>query len=144
MAEAMFREAVKGRDDFEVASAGVAAYPGSPISPESAAILKARGISCEGFASQPVGEELIDRATHVFTMTAGHLDAMLSLFPDYEDKFYLACEFADIPGRGVGCDVPDPIGMGKSAYEDVARTLDMAIPMIVEFIDQTWQGESRE
>lgn len=141
MAEALFREAVKDREDFEVASAGVAAYPGSPVSPESAAILRGRGISCDGFSSQPVGEELIEAASHVFAMTSAHLDALLSLFPDYEDKFFLACEFADIPGRGVACDVPDPIGMGKGAYEDVARTLDLAIPMIIKFIDQTWQGE---
>ena len=35
MAEGLFREAVGDRGDFEVASAGVAAYPGSPMSAES-------------------------------------------------------------------------------------------------------------
>jgi hypothetical protein len=30
--------------------------------------------------------------------------------------------------------------MGKKAYEDVGKTLDLAIPTLVAFIDQTWQG----
>lgn len=142
MAEGLFREAVKERSDFTIASAGVAAYPGSPVSSETSGLLKSRGISLDGFESQPVSERLIDQATHVFAMTAGHLQALVSLFPDHEDKFYLACEFAEIPGRGLACDVPDPIGMGQRAYEDVAKTLDLAIPSIIAFIDQTWQGES--
>lgn len=140
MAEGLFRAAVAGRDDFEVKSAGVAAYPGSPPSPETAEILRQRGIELDGFASQPVGEELVSEATHVFAMTGRHLQALISLFPEHEDKFFLVCEFAEIPGHGVAADVPDPIGMGHGAYEETARALDLAIPTIVAFIDQTWQG----
>lgn len=142
MAEGLFRKAIQDRDDFTVASAGVAAYPGAPMSQETRILLKSRGVELKGFESQPISEELIDQATHVFAMTAGHLQALTSLFPDHEDKFYLACEFADVPGKGLACDVPDPIGMGKRAYEDVAKTLDHAIPTIIAFIDQTWQGAS--
>jgi protein-tyrosine-phosphatase len=141
MAEGLFQKATKEREDFKVASAGVAAYPGSPISTESRNLLKSRGVQLDGFESQPVSEELIDQATHVFAMTASHLQALVSLFPEFEDKFYLACEFVEIPGRGLACDVPDPIGMGKRAYEEVAKTLDLAIPSIIAFIDQTWQGD---
>lgn len=137
MAEGLFREAVRERDDFEVASAGVAAYPGSPLSRETGDFLGKRGISLDGFASQPVSGELIGRATHVFAMTSGHLRALVSQFPEHEDKFYLACEFVEVPGRGLGCDVPDPIGMGRRAYEEVGKTLDLAIPSIIAYIDQT-------
>ena len=83
-----------------------------------------RKLTVDGFESQPVSEELIDQATHVFAMTASHLQALVSLFPEHEDKFYLACEFVEIPGRGISCDVPDPYGMGRRAYEEVAKTLD--------------------
>lgn len=137
MAEGLFRKAVEGRGDYEVASAGVAAYPGSRMSRESAAILKDRGVETADFRSQPVEPELLERATHVFAMTEGHLSALLSMFPEYEDKFFLTCEFVDLPGRGVGADVPDPIGMGRRAYEEVAKTLDAAIPALVQFMDQT-------
>lgn len=141
MAEGLFQEATKDREDFTVASAGVAAYPGSPLSSETLKLLKARGVRLDGFESQPVGEELINQATHVFAMTASHLQALISLFPEHEDKFYLACEFVEIPGQGLACDVPDPYGMGRREYEQVAKTLDLAIPTLIAFIDQTWQGD---
>ena len=140
MAEGLFRKAVEKRGDFEVRSAGVAAYPGDTPNPETVKLLGSRGISLDGFRSQPVSQELIEQATHVFAMTSGHLEALENLFPDYTDKFYLACEFVDLPGRGVASDVPDPIGMGRKAYEETAKTLDLAIPTLVAFIDQTWQG----
>ncbi|MFC7336984.1 low molecular weight protein arginine phosphatase [Haloferula chungangensis] len=141
MAEGLFKKATKDRGDYRVASAGLAAYPGSPLSLETQNLLKARGVSLDGFESQPVSEELIDQATHVFAMTASHLQALVSLFPKHEDKFYLACEFVEIPGQGLACDVPDPYGMDRRAYEDVAKTLDLAIPTLIAFIDQTWQGD---
>ena len=43
MAEGIFRKAVEDREDFEVSSAGVAAYPGSPMSQETGLILAQRG-----------------------------------------------------------------------------------------------------
>lgn len=140
MAEGLFRRAVSGRDDYAVGSAGVAAYPGSPMSGETQMVLRARSGELEGFESQPVSRELIERATHVFAMTGGHLAALTSQFPDQEEKFFLVCEFVEIPGRGHGCDVPDPIGMGAAAYLQVAETLDLAIPSIIGFIDQTSVG----
>ena len=140
MAEGLFRTAVEARGDFEVRSAGIAGYPGDEPNIETAKLLGSRGITLDGFRSQPVSQELLEQSTHVFAMTSGHLEALENLFPDYSDKFYLTCEFVDLPGRGVGADVPDPIGMGRKAYEDTAKTLDQAIPTLVAFIDQTWQG----
>jgi hypothetical protein len=35
--------------------------------------------------------------------------------------------------------VPDPIGMGRRAYEEVAGVLELAIPSIIAYIDQTWK-----
>ena len=140
MAEGLFRKAVENRGDFEVMSAGVAAYPGDAANPETIKLLSSRGISLDGFSSQPVSPELVEQATHIFAMTSGHLEALENLFPDYTDKFFLACEFVDIPGRGVASDVPDPIGRGRKAYEETAKTLDLAIPTLIAFIDQTWQG----
>lgn len=141
MAEGLFRKAVEEREDFKVSSAGVAAYPGSSMSHETRSILMKHNADITGFESQPVEEKLVAEATHVFAMTRSHLQALIGLFPDYEDKFYLACEFADIPGIGVGMDVPDPIGMGPAAYEEVASTLNAAIPSLIAFIDQTWQRD---
>jgi protein-tyrosine-phosphatase len=137
MAEGLFRKAVSGRGDFQIASAGVSAYPGDRISTETEKILKARGAEIPQFRSQPVTAELLEQASHVFAMTEGHLRSLMAQFPEYEDKFYLTCEFVDLPGQGVGADVPDPFGMGRKAYEETAKVLDLAIPSLIAFLDQT-------
>jgi protein-tyrosine-phosphatase len=137
MAEALLRHAVASRTDYEVGSAGVAVTAGGPASPHALATLKRRGIHLGRFSSRPVSAELIDWATHIFTMTSGHLATLERMFPEAADKLFLACEFVDLPGQGVGSDVPDPIGLGATAYEQVAATLEQAIPTIVAFIDQT-------
>ena len=66
------------------------------------------GASLDGFSSSAVTKKLLEEATHVFTMTRGHLEMLEHRFPDFSDKYYLACEFADVDGRGLGADVPDP------------------------------------
>lgn len=137
MAEGLLRRAVAGRSDYEVASAGVAAATGEPASAHAVATLARRGIALGGFASRPVSGELLGWATHVFAMTGGHLAQLEGRFPDAADKLFLACEFIDLPGEGVGADIPDPIGLGPAAYEEVAARLELAIPTIIAFIDQT-------
>ncbi len=140
MAEGLFRNAVEGRRDFEVSSAGIAASKGTPCNPETAALLKKRGVTLDGFGSRQVSETLLSKATHVFAMTLGHLQALEAGFPDHADKFYLVCEFAETTGKRAVTDVPDPIGMGRRAYEEVAETFDVAIPTIIAYIDQTWKS----
>lgn len=137
MAEAMFRKAVEGRGDYSVKSAGVAASKGTPCSRETKAVCDKLKAPLAGFASQPVSAALLEEATHVFAMTGGHLAVLEDRFPDHSEKFYLVCEFADLPGKGYGADVPDPIGMGKRAYEEVAKVFDQAIPAIIAYIDGT-------
>lgn len=137
MAEALFRKAVADRTDYSVGSAGVAATLGAPCARETKEICDLLQASTEGLTSRPVTEKLLQEATHVFTMTRGHMDALEDHFPEFSDKYYLVCEFADVPGRGLGSDVPDPFGMGKKAYQDVAKVLDFAIPTIISYIDQT-------
>ena len=140
MAEGMFRKAVAKRGDYEVGSAGVAATPGGSMSRETQAVLRKRGAEVDGFSSRPVSRGLIEEATHVFAMTRGHLDALEARFPEHAEKFYLACEFIEVAGRGLSPDVPDPIGMGAAAYEEVAKVLEVAIPTLVGYMDGTMKG----
>lgn len=139
MAEGLFRKAVAGRADYEVSSAGVAAGKGAPSNPETELLLARHGASLGDFCSRPLSAATLAAATHVFAMTRGHLELLERRFPEHSEKFYLTCEFADIPGEGIGADVPDPIGMGRKAYEEVAEVLNMAIPAIISYIDQTWK-----
>ncbi|MGY8690746.1 MAG: ribose 5-phosphate isomerase B, partial [Verrucomicrobiales bacterium] len=143
MAEALFRDLVKDRADFTVSSAGVSASKGQAASGHTAEVLIEKGIDCSGFASQPLSKELIKQATHIFSMTQGHQYALESLFPESEGKSYLVCEFCEINGI-IGIDIPDPIGMGRDAYETTCLVLEHSLPTLLAYIDQTTKDSSTE
>ena len=135
LAEGLFRQATAGRDDFTVGSAGVAAVTGAQANPETRQLLKRRGAELKGFKSRQVSDAILSAATHVFVMTRGHLAVLEAHFPQHADKYFLVREFAGITQSRDGTDVPDPIGMGPAAYEEVGTLLDTAIPAIIAYID---------
>lgn len=143
MAEGLFRKLVSEKSDYEVlGSAGVAAYPGDRISPETSAVLKQVGadVGMQDFRSRPVDEELLESATHVFAMTESHLDMLLSAFPECAEKCNLVCDFISFDGK-VGVDVPDPIGQGPRAYKAVAQVFEHALPALVMFMNGELEEE---
>jgi len=139
MAEGLFRRTTSEKPDYVVSSAGVAASKGTPCSRETASVLKTRNAPLDNFTSRPVTDAILSAATHVFAMTHSHLHTLESQFPQHAEKFYLIGEFAGVSGQKAAPDVPDPIGMGRKAYEEVADVLEKAIPSIVAYIDQTWK-----
>jgi protein-tyrosine phosphatase/ribose 5-phosphate isomerase B len=68
-------------------------------------------------------------------MTASHLEMLEMMFPEFEQKFHLACDFVECNGQ-VGVDVPDPIGMGRQAYDSVSRVMNEAMGGIIGFLDE--------
>jgi len=136
MAEGLFRNHVADRDDYHTGSAGVSATPGQPASQHTLDILEDKGIDLSGHRSQPITAELVERATHIFAMTGRHRDSIEYLFPGAADKTYLACEFCPEDGL-TGADIPDPIGLGRGAYEETCAVLEKAVPSIFKFIEQT-------
>lgn len=138
MAEALFRDLVKDRSDYEVASAGVAAAPGMPASKHTTAILREKGLFRDDFSSRMLSADLLADATHVFAMSGHHIAAIEEAFPDHADKIYLVSEFAaDDALRGR--DVSDPFGQGRAAYEETLRDLEKMLPSLLAYIDKTWK-----
>ncbi|MFT5906101.1 MAG: protein-tyrosine-phosphatase [Cryomorphaceae bacterium] len=143
MAEGLFRKLVADNSGYEVlGSAGVSAYPGDKISPETAAVLKKKSAAAgvAEFRSRPVDAEMLAMATHVFAMTESHLDMLLQAFPDYAEKCNLVCDFVSFNGK-VGIDLPDPIGQGPKAYNAVAQVFEHALPALVMFMDGELEAE---
>jgi protein-tyrosine-phosphatase len=135
MAEGIFRKAVEGRDGLKsLGSAGVAAFDGDRISPESAQELARRDASLDDFRSRSVSPQMMEQASHVFAMTASHLAMLTHAFPEHAEKCYLVCDFIEIDGKA-GCDVPDPIGLGTKAYQQVGEVFEHAIPALIDFIE---------
>ena len=93
MAEALFRQMLADRLEvppedlihhgYMVLSAGLAAYPGSPASPESVELMRRRGIDLDNHNSQPLTDHLMEQADLLLTMTPNHRDAIVSPPPGH-------------------------------------------------------------
>jgi len=99
-----------------VISAGLAAMTGAPASPPAVEAMQARGLDLAQHESRPLSEVLVRFADVILTMTHGHREAILSQWPEAEDKTELI--------RRDGRDVDDPIGGDVAQYESCARQID--------------------
>src|SRR5436190_21630565 len=136
MAEGLFRRLLGNRKDIEVASAGVHAVRGQPPSLHAINVCQQEGVDISGPRSQPLTATLVDHATHIFAMTASHLDTIQMLFPPVAEKAYLLREFEE-PGMTVWRDVPDPIGCSRDVYSVCAATIKNALPTVLAFVEQS-------
>lgn len=125
MAEAIARQLVRSgsvegvEPDLFVASAGVFASDGVPMSPESAAALERRGIDPDG-TSKRLTPEMILNADLVLGMTGSHVEAARMMAGS---DCSTPIERVDPDG-----DIEDPIGLGQDAYDRVAERLDDVLP----------------
>jgi protein-tyrosine phosphatase len=133
MAEGIFRkllsEKLKCSEDdlvdrgFMVASAGVAAAPGSPASPEAVELLIDRGVDLRGHESQPATPQLLSQADQIFTMTRSHRDFLVREFPDLASRVRLLAHD--------GSDIIDPIGSGMEEYRRCAAQIEAELQHIL-------------
>jgi L-threonylcarbamoyladenylate synthase len=127
MAEAIARHAldqglVKGVEgQVFVASAGLSAGEGMPVSEETIEALEKLGIEHEG-SSKRVTADMLRKADRVFAMTESHRVAAQRLLGDDERAK------ARVERLDPDADVEDPIGMGTTAYHALARKFRTLIP----------------
>lgn len=114
---------------FVVASAGLAAAPGYPASPESVRLLQERGIDIAAHASQQLTMELLNKVDFIFTMTRGHRDAILSEFPELAERVNLLSH--------ENRDISDPIGGGIEEYRLCQQEIEQSVVEIVNQIAAT-------
>ena len=135
MAEGLFRAALRQQSlsdqEVSVGSAGVAAMPGQVMSLETEEILNDQDASIDGFRSREVNGELVNDADLIIAMTGSHADVLCRYFPRHAKKVYLMGDFIDENEPVAGREIPDPIGMGKEAYVEVAEVMELAIPSIL-------------
>ncbi len=137
MAEGLFQQMVEELPgEWEISSAGIATGGGQPPSAHTLEVLEEAGVDLSANRSQPIDAELVAGASHIFTMSVGHLYAVETLFPEAAEKAFLVTEFcANDSVRGA--DVPDPIGGGRDAYNQTRDLLRESLPSVLEFVRQT-------
>ena len=141
MAAALFRHALDAQDDelksLRVSSAGVSAYAGQPAAANAVSALKKVGIDLSKHASQPLSQQMVDRALAYFCMTESHL-AMLNYQIDPPPPHaFLMRSF--MPGD-VDREIPDPFGRSLSDYEACRDAMVEAIPSLVDAVRKLQQS----
>ena len=137
MGEKLLRHALAAEPEplrsIQVVSAGIAAARGQPATDNSVAALKKVGIDLSGHASQPLTQELLDRALAVFCMTESHRSMIELHFDRVPKNLHLFREFI---GRDGNAEVPDPFGGNYREYEACRDSMVEAIPSLVQHLRQ--------
>lgn len=138
MAEGLFRKLLSDKlgcaEDslvdrgYVVVSAGLSAPPGSPAAEEAIEALQQRNIDLSGHESQPLTERLLHYADHVYTMTRGHREAILSLLPELEERVQLLSRS--------GKDISDPIQFGLDEYIRCAGEIEGNLREILRGVEE--------
>ncbi|MCC9599907.1 Sua5/YciO/YrdC/YwlC family protein [Stieleria sp. JC731] len=132
MAETLMRELLLkklGREDaVRVLSAGVAASVGSCASPQAIEVMGERTLDLTGHASQPLGDEIMNVADLVLTMTRAHRAAILAAWPEMHDRVFTL--------RRDGGDITDPIGMPVDSYRKCADQMENELSVWLEHLGE--------
>ena len=130
MAEGLFRKLTAGLKGITTESAGLSAASGQPPSTDAVRVLAEMEVDISKLRSQPVTEDVLRRATHIFVMTDDHRRLLDLFYPETSGK--VALLRSDEPGSP---DVPDPIGQGRQVYEKCKETIVRALPAILKKIN---------
>ncbi len=137
MAEALLRATLvkrgQGLEKLKVASFGLAAEAGQPVSAHSVKAMQRIGLDVSSHLSRLLTQADVDRSIVIFGMTESHLAALHSRF-DVLPEFVLLLR--DVLPTEVPRDIPDPFGGGYRDYEECRDSMVEAMPAMVEFLRQ--------
>lgn len=144
MAAALLQHALAAQPEplrsLKVVSAGVSARRGEPVSENSVVALRKVGIDVSRHVSQPLTQELLDRALVVICMTESHR-AMIQLQAEPAPKHvHLFREFMGNDDK----EICDPYGFPLQVYEVCRDEMVEAIPSLIAYlktrVSETNQG----
>lgn len=140
MAEKLLQHALAGQgtplNQIEIVSAGVAAGYGEPASVNSVTALKKVKIDLDGHKSQPLTQDLIDRAFLILGMTQSHIDTLNYHHTDLPERVHLFREFM---GKDDSPEIPDPYGQNYTAYAACFDSMAEAIPSLVAYLKNEYK-----
>jgi protein-tyrosine-phosphatase len=135
MAEVIARRRLSelGWDQVEVASAGVAAYDGSPASGGAVRTAAANELDLSGHSATLLTEEEAGRADLILTMSMSHLMRVAELGAG--ERVALLTSFAGgTEGGDPSGGIPDPVGGPDSEYAETFDLLDALVSRVLERI----------
>ena len=106
-----------------VSSAGAGSFGGAPASDGATKVLARRSMDLSGHVASGLDVESINRADHIYCMTASHRDAVQALVPSAASRTQLLAGEAEID---------DPFGGTDEQYERCATDIQTAVVRRVE------------
>jgi protein-tyrosine phosphatase len=141
MAEKLLQHALAAEgaplDQLKVVSAGVAAGYGEPASANSVAAVKRVKLDLSSHKSQPVTQELIDRAFLILGMTQSHIDILQHYHTELPERVHFFREFM---GEEEDPEIPDPYGQNYAAYAACFDSMAEAIPSLIAYLKHEYKG----
>ncbi|WP_059104143.1 low molecular weight protein arginine phosphatase [Shouchella shacheensis] len=113
---------------FEVASAGIVAQEGSPISSGSASVLEEACIEHDHRA-RPVSDKLVNWADIILTMSESHKRVLQKDYSNQEEKVFTLKEYVQVDGS---TDIADPFGGDERAYAQTAKEIDHQLKRLIK------------
>lgn len=128
LAEGIFRKQLpaKWKEIVLVSSAGVSAFPGTPVSHQSVAVAAENGVDISDMSADRL-EGAFHDATLYLVMEETHRRALVTLHPEIADRVFLLTDFLprDHPLYAKG--IPDPFGGALDRYRETYRVIEEAI-----------------
>ena len=125
MAEALLRDALRGKEEVVVESAGLGALVNQPASEFSVELMQERGLDISGHRAQQLTPELITRADLILVMESGHRRVIDANEPTARGKLYRLGEWQDL-------EIPDPYRQPREAFEETLKLIDKGVADWVE------------
>ncbi len=135
MAEGIFRQAIRGRGNYRVLSAGLGALEGQPPSSYAVQAVKELGIDISDRRSRALTPEMVQQADYIFGMTHSHIDTVMLLYPQAAEKTFLLREFDETLDL-FEKDISDPIGGSYEVYLNCRDQIEQGIASLLRFIEQ--------
>src|ERR1051325_8611066 len=134
MAEGIFRQAVSGRGNYRVVSAGLGASDGQPPSAYAVEAVRELGIDISNQRSRMLTPEMVQHADYIFGMTHSHVDTVTLLYPQAAEKTFLLREFDETLDT-FEKDISDPIGGSYEIYLNCRDQIEQGIVSLLRFVE---------
>ena len=126
--KSMVQKNMRLKDKVKVISAGVAAHPGQPASPQAVEALRRLGIDISGHRTDQVDEDMLKDADIILTMTEGHKQIIRLMDPAAADKVFTLREHI----QGDKSDISDPFGQPVEQYVKCAGEIAQLMQKLVD------------
>ena len=138
MAAGLLKKMLKGKGDYKVATAGVAALTGAGATGQTFQVMAENGIELTHHVSQQLTNEMLREADLILVMERAHKEHILKRLPAVGKKLHLLSEFGrpQEENKLVDPNVPDPIGQSLDFYRKVFAIIKEGIERVVKSLEE--------